>query len=215
MSKKLFLPVLGALCLFAVSAFAQDLRSEVSVQGTANFTKSTNDLFTPYSATRSGGFLAGYRYHLSPWFALQGDYGYTRNTQNFFDPLTFGQGVQTNVHELTGAAVLTANNRGRVRPYFLAGGGVVLFRPTNSPSNALLGIGNSFGFSSNQTKPAFLYGGGVDFNLTRFMALRAEYRGLVFDAPGFQIPGLGFLSGLTTPGLTHLAQPSVGLVWRF
>lgn len=215
MSKKRLLPVLGALCLFAASAFAQDLRSEVSVQGTANFTKSTNDLFSPYSATRSGGFLAGYRYHLTPWFAVEGDYAYTRNTQNFFDPLTFGQGVQTNVHELTGAAVLTANGRGKVRPYFLAGGGEVLFRPTNTLSNSLLGIGNSLGFSSNQSKPAFLYGGGVDFDLTRFMALRAEYRGLVFDAPGFQVPGLGFLGGLTTPGLTHLAQPSVGLVWRF
>lgn len=214
MSKKLLLPVLGALCLFAASASAQDLRSEVSVQGTANFTKSTNDLFSPYSATRSGGFLAGYRYHLTPWFAVEGDYAYTRNTQNFFDPLTFGNGVQTNVHEITGAAVLTANNRGRVRPYFLAGGGELLFRPTNSLSNSLLGIGNSLGFSSNQSKPAFLYGGGVDFDLTRFMALRAEYRGLVFDAPGFQVPGLGFL-GLGTPGLTHLAQPSVGLVWRF
>lgn len=89
-----------------------------------------------------------------------------------------------------------------------------MFRPTNSLGNSLLGIGNSLGFSSNQSKPAFLYGAGVDFNLTRFMALRTEYRGLVFDAPGFQVPGLSFL-GIGTPGLTHLAQPSVGLVWRF
>jgi opacity protein-like surface antigen len=214
MFKKAFLPVLG-VCLFAVPAFAQDFKSEVNVQGIAVITKSTNDLFSSTgSATRSGGFLAGYRYHLNSWFAIEGDYAFTRNTQNFFDPLTLGQGVQTNIHELTAAAVITASSRHRVRPYLLAGGGGLFFRPTNSTANVLLGLGNALGLGSSQTKPAFLYGGGVDVNLTRFLALRGEYRGLVFNAPGFQIPGLSFL-GLGTPGLSHMAQPSVGLVWRF
>ncbi|HSM85906.1 MAG TPA: outer membrane beta-barrel protein, partial [Candidatus Limnocylindrales bacterium] len=95
MRKSFFLPVLAAVCLSAASAFAQELRSEVNVQGMATFTRSTNDFLSPYSATRSGGFLAGYRYHLTPWFAVQGYYGYTRNTQNFFDPFTLGAGVQT------------------------------------------------------------------------------------------------------------------------
>lgn len=209
-----FLSMLGVMCLFVAPVLAQDLRSEVNVQGIATITRSTNNLIFPYSATESGGFLAGYRYHLNSWFALQGDYAFTRNTQNFFDPLTLGAGVQTNIHELTGAAVITANGNGRIRPYVLAGGGELFFRPTNSPGNVLLGIANNLGFSSNQSKPAFLYGGGVDIGLTRFLALRGEYRGLVFNAPGFQIPNLDLL-GLGSSGLTHMAQPSIGLVWRF
>jgi opacity protein-like surface antigen len=209
-----FLSMVGAVCLFVAPAMSQDFRSEVNVQGIATITKSTNNLIFPYSATESGGFLAGYRYHLNSWFALQGDYAFTRNTQNLFDPLTLGAGVQTNIHELTGAAVITAGSGRRIRPYLLAGGGELFFRPTNSPGNVLLGIANNLGFSSNQSKPAFLYGGGVDIDLTRFVALRGEYRGLVFNAPGFQIPSLDFF-GLGSSGVTQMAQPSIGLVWRF
>lgn len=210
---------LGVILLFMSAGFAQDQRSEVNVQGIAAITQSTNSLISPYSATKSGGFLAGYRYHLSRWFAIEGDYAHTRNTQNFFDPLTLGAGVQTNIHELTGEAVITTSGR-RIRPYFLAGAGGLFFRPTNSASNLLLGLGNSLGISENQSRFAFVYGGGLDFNLTRNIALRGEYRGLVFHAPGFDIPGLsgiglGSLSNLVNPGFTHMAQPSVGLVFRF
>ena len=38
---------------------------------------------------------------------------------------------------------------------------------------------------------------------------RPEYRGYLYKIPDFQIPGLA------SDNFTHLAQPSVGLVWRF
>jgi opacity protein-like surface antigen len=157
--------------------------------------------------SKSGGFLIGYRYHLNPWFAVQGDYGYTRDTQKYFDPFFGETDIQANVHQLTGEAVITAPSSSRVRPYGLAGIGAVFFRPTNSLLNSFVGVGNNTG--NNQTKPAFVYGGGVDFDITRYMAFRAEYRGLVFKIPDFQLPGLA------SDNFTHLAQPSVGLVWRF
>jgi opacity protein-like surface antigen len=209
-----FFSVLATLCLFAAIASAQDFRSEVSAQGTANFTNSTNDLFSTSNATRSGGFLAGYRYHLARWFAIEGDYAYTRNTQNFLDVANLTSALKTNVHEITGAAVITSGPRHRVRPYGLLGGGAIIFRPTSAPVNQLLSTANNLGFGPSETKPAFLYGAGVDIGINRFLAVRAEYRGLVFSAPGFQIPGLSVL-GLSTPGLSHMAQPSAGLVWRF
>jgi opacity protein-like surface antigen len=219
MSRKLLTGSLGVILLFLSAGFAQEQKSEINLQGIATITNSTNDLISPYSATRSGGILAGYRYHFLPWFAVESDYAFTRNTQNFFDPLNLGQGVQTNIHELTGEAVISAGNHHRIRPYALAGAGGLFFRPTHSASNLLLGLGNNFGISSNISRMAFVYGGGVDINLVKSLALRAEYRGLVFRAPGFDIPGLGGLGGilgnLTTPGFTHMAQPSVGVVWRF
>lgn len=210
---------LAAITLLVASGFAQDLKSEVNVEGVAGITQSTNNLVLPFSATVGGGFLAGYRYHFSPLFAVEGDYGFMRNTQNFLDPLNItGTGVQTNVHELTGAAVLGPSGNHRFRPYVLAGGGALFFRPTNSAINDLLGVGNSLGISVNQTRPTFLYGGGLDIGLTRYMALRAEYRGFVFKAPGLDIPGLSnipILGDLTSSSFTHMAQPAVGLVWRF
>jgi opacity protein-like surface antigen len=224
-----FLLFMAALCLLVSAASAQnyraDFRQEISTQGTGNFTSSTNDVLSSITsnaatqATRSGGFLIGYRYHVARWFAVEGDYAYTRQTQNFFDPIQLPNGtltsaLKTNIHELTAAAVITGGPRHRVRPYGLLGGGAILFRPVNPTVNTVLNIVNTLGFGPSETKPAFLYGAGVDISLNRFLALRAEYRGLVFSAPGFQIPGLSVL-GLSTPGLTHMAQPSAGLVWRF
>src|SRR6476646_2134416 len=207
MSKKFFLPALVFIVSIAGSGVAQNLRSEVSIQGTCNITKNSVNRDIPHEATKSGGFLAGYRYHLNSWFAVQGDYGYTRNTQKYFDPVFGFTGIQANVQQLTGEAVITAPSSSRVRPYALAGIGGLFFRPTNSLSNSFVGVGNNTG--NNQTKAAFVYGGGVDFDLSKFLALRAEYRGYVYKIPDFQLPGLA------SDNFTHLAQPSVGLVWRF
>ena len=207
MSKKFFLPALVFIVSIAGSGVAQNLRSEVSIQGTGNITKNSDNLDIPHEATKSGGFLAGYRYHLTPWFAVQGDYGYTRNTQKYFDPVFGFTAIQANVQQLTGEAVITAPSSSRVRPYALAGVGGLFFRPTNSLNNSFVGVGNNTG--NNQTKAAFVYGGGVDFDLTRYVAFRAEYRGLVYKIPDFQIPGLA------SDAFTHTAQPSIGLVWRF
>jgi len=229
MRTRFLLSFTAMVCLLASAASAQnyraDFRQEISTQGTGNFTSSTNDLLSNITSsasnsqsTRSGGFLIGYRYHMARWFAIEGDYGFTRQTQNFFDPTNILNGsitsaLKTNVHEITGAAVITSGPH-RVRPYGLIGGGAILFRPVSAPVNQILGIANTIGFGPSETKPAFLYGAGVDIGLNRFLALRAEYRGLVFSAPGFQIPGISLL-GLSTHGLTHMAQPSAGLVWRF
>jgi len=47
---------------------------------------------------------------------------------------------------------------------------------------------------------------GGDYNLTRHFALRADYRGLVYERPDFDLQALH--SGPTT----HTAQPSAGIV---
>ena len=208
MRRSTVLSALTALLILMGTGLAQDFRSEFSVQGTANIPRNSDNIDIPHEATKSGGFLIGYSYHLNPWFAVQGDYGYTRNTQKYFDPFFGETDIQANVHQLTGEAVITAPSSSRVRPYGLAGVGGLFFRPTNSFSNFVnAGIGNNTG--NNQTKAAFVYGGGVDFDLTHYMALRAEYRGYVFKIPDFQLPGLA------SDNFTHMAEPSVGLVWRF
>ena len=208
MRKGSVLSAVAFIFLFVASGVAQDFKSEVSIQGTANLPKNSTNIDIPHDATKSGGFLIGYRYHLNSWVAVQGDYGYTRDTQKYFDPFFGETDIQANIQQLTGEAVITAPSHSRVRPYALAGIGGLFFRPTNSENNvAFVGIGNNTG--NNQAKPAFVYGGGVDFDVSRFLALRAEYRGLLYKIPDFQ------LFGLASDNFTHLAQPSIGLVWRF
>lgn len=201
------LSAIAFIFLLIASGFAQDYRSEVSVQGTVNLPKNSDNIDIPHEATKSGGFLVGYRYHLNPWFAVQGDYGYTRDTQKYFDPFFGETDIQANVQQLTAEAVISAPSKSRVRPYGLAGIGGLFFRPTNSLNNSFVGVGNGTG--NNQTKPAFVYGGGVDFDISKYLALRAEYRGLLYKIPDFQLPGLA------SDNFTHMAEPSIGLVWRF
>src|SRR5579864_7214046 len=153
-------PVLSAVAfifLFITAGFAQDFKSEVSFQGTANLPKNSTNIDIPHDATKSGGFLIGYRYHLNSWFAVQGDYGYTRDTQKYFDPVVGETDIQANIHQLTGEAVISAPAHSRVRPYGLAGIGGIFFRPTDSLNNNFIGVGKGSG--NNQTKPAFVYGG--------------------------------------------------------
>jgi opacity protein-like surface antigen len=194
--------VLGAL-LCASGTMAQEGRwQEISVQGTGFFTKDSSGDGINQHATDTGGFLLSYRYHFNRWLAADASYGYARNTQQNFTssgPLS----VQANMHQATGALVVTAPHRiFRLSPYVLAGAGTLVFDPTGNAGGSVSG-------AQSQAKVAFVYGGGADYELTKHFTLRAEYRGFVYERPDFDLATLN--SGATT----HTAQPSAGIVFRF
>src|SRR5438105_1033557 len=98
--------VIVALAASATSALAQvEQPQQITVQGTALITKSTTDQTPSNDVSKSGGFLVGYSYQFSRWFGAEGNYGYSRNTQNF---LTLGgpSSLQADFHEVTGALVV-------------------------------------------------------------------------------------------------------------
>ena len=195
--------LLVTLCLSAVPAFAQEeTPSQVNLQFTGLInTDSTGNGVTD-RATHSAGLLASYTYMFNKWAAVEGSYGYSRNTQNYFAGGIGIGGVQGNIHEFTGAFRFgIPTSTGKIRPFALAGSGALQFSPTSD-------IGNASGAAS-QTKGVFLYGGGADFDLANHVGVRAEYRAFLYKAPDFTIPGM------TTDSLTHLAQPSVGVFFRF
>src|SRR5262249_21298066 len=185
----------------ATTALAQEeQRSQISVQGTALITKGSNDRIPSNEASKSGGLLVGYTYQFSRWFGAEANYGYTRNTQNF---ITLGgpSSLQANFHEVTGALVarVPVNVRG-VRPYVLGGGGALVFDPTDK----FIMTG-----AERQTRGTFVYGGGANFDITKNFGVRAEYRGLVYKVPDFNV------NGLNLDQFTHLAHPSFGFFFRF
>src|SRR5262252_3143738 len=185
----------------ATTAFAQEVeqRSQISIQGTALVTKNSKDQIPSNEGTKSGGLLVGYSYQFSRWFGAEANYGYTRNTQNF---ITLGgpSSVQADFHEVTGALVahIPVNARG-VRPYVLGGGGALVFDPTEK--FIVSGV-------DRQTRGAFLYGGGANFDIVKNFGVRVEYRGLVYKVPSFG------LDSLNVDKFTHLAQSSVGFFFR-
>ncbi|MCU1341331.1 MAG: hypothetical protein JWN92_754, partial [Candidatus Acidoferrum typicum] len=83
-----------------------------------------------------------------------------------------------------------------------AGAGALVFDPRNNAGGLISGV-------QRQTRPAFVYGGGVDYRLVKHVALRLEYRGLVYDRPDFGI------AALSSNVLAHTAEPSAGLVLHF
>jgi outer membrane immunogenic protein len=192
--------MLGILALLSIAAVAQENRSEVSLQGTGFFTKDTNGNGTFERANETGGFLLGYRYNFNRWLAAEANYGYDRNTQFYFG--SSAARVQSNIHQVTGSAVVKLPSFAHVQPYALAGGGALLFDPTGN-------AGGSFTGATWQATGAFVYGAGADYAVARHISLRAEYRGYVYKAPDFNV------AGLNTDSWTHIAQPSAGIVFRF
>jgi len=192
----------GFVIFLTLGAGAQESRSEISVQGTGFFTQDTNGQGTSRTTTNTGGFLVGYRYHISRWLAAEANYGFDRDTQRYFSTGGLSR-VQSDVHTATAAAVISLPFRiSRLNPYILGGGGSLVFHPT----------GNAGGFVSGadtQAKGTFLYGGGVNYTLTRHWSVRAEYRGYVYKDADFGV------KTLNTDSWTHTAQPSAGIVFRF
>ncbi len=194
--KPAVLVIVGCIALLSLRAVAQEVRSEVSVQGTGFFTKDSNGNGIKNTATETGGLLIGYRYNITRWLAAEANYGYDRNTQSYIGS-TSGR-VQSNIHQITSEAVVKLPGFAKIQPYALAGGGGLLFDPTGAGAGATW-----------QARGAFLYGGGADYAFTRHLSLRAEYRGFMYKSPSFN------LASLKTDAWSHIAQPSAGIVYRF
>jgi opacity protein-like surface antigen len=198
--KKTILASVTGLVLFATAAMAQvEQPQQISFQGTGLFTKDSTNGSSSNHDTRSGGFLLGYSYRFNKWAGVEGNYGWSRNTQNYLG--SFGQSsIRSDIHEVTGSFVFHIPVRvSNFRPYALAGGGALIFDPADNFTNGI----------DRQAKGTFVYGGGANFDVTRNFGIRAEYRGLVYKTPDFK------LTALNLDKVTHLAQPSVGFYFRF
>jgi len=198
--KTFIVPAIILIC-FGISSSAQEVRNEVTVQGSGFFQKQTTSGGITNEPTNSGGVMAGYRFNLKNWLAVEGDYDYFRNHESFlsnngtsFTPL--------NVHAATGTAIVKLPSFKMpavkiVSPFVLAGGGAMFFVPRGGS------------VSNEQTRGAFVYGGGIDVPMAKHIALRAQYRGFVYKTPDFE------MASLKVDKYTHSAVPSAGLVFTF
>lgn len=203
--KRLVTGLAGALALLAPMAIAQDEeagRHEVIVQGTGFFTKDSTGNGISQHSTDTGGFLASYRFHFNRWLAADATYGYARNTLLNSTP-TGAFNVQSNIHQATGALVVTfPYTIARIKPYVLSGAGALVFDPTGNPGGFVFG-------TERQARAAFVYGGGAEVPIAHHVSLLLEYRGLIYKRPDFGV------AGLDSDAITHTAQPSAGLAFRF
>jgi opacity protein-like surface antigen len=179
----------GALMVLAQQEYS---KQDVTVQALGSFVKSTWDKGIEQTATDSGGVLASYRYFFNKNNGVEISHAFTTNTQSYG-----ALGVDTHSNEASAAYVFRLPLK-HFTPFVLAGAGGLVFDPKD------------FAGAGTQARPAFVYGGGADFDISHHVFVRAEYRGLVYNSPTFDLPGLN-----GADRITHRAEPSVGFGYRF
>lgn len=204
--------VFAAGILFAtLSSFAQKADVNVNMFGAFPSTATgpapnvNGEAFSPVRQTAdpSAGFRIGGRYVFSPVFGLEVNFGYSRATQHFTGNREQSGVVYSHAKPFTIDYVATAPNLHHgFRPFVLAGAGLISY--------------NISSFSALPARPekipVFEYGGGADYHPASFpniMFLRVQYRGLVGHAPDYLLPYLA------TSKLINIAEPQVGLVFKF
>jgi opacity protein-like surface antigen len=168
----------------------------------------TTDFPTPFTgtsltdqSTRSGGVQAYYSYQFNKWTGAEAGYGHARYTQSYSNELG-ASSVQSDLRQWTTDFVFHIPDRkSRIHPYAVTGVGVLRFTPTENVNN-LAG-------AASESRSAFIYGGGADFDIRKGLGIRADYRGFKFKAPDFE------LAELTTLKQSHISEPSIGVYFRF
>jgi len=206
MKKVQFAAAAVILLMTAAAAHAQ-IGLEVAVSGAGVFSRTVSSSSGPTtdSPTNSVAEIGTVRYHLTKLHAFEVNLGHTRNSQLFSVPPDTYR-VITGIAEFTGAYVFTPFAGPKWQPFLLAGGGALSFSPGNTYIDQ---VQNSFGTQS-QTRLAFVYGAGTDYMFWKALAVRVQYRGLIYRNPDFAVPSLFY-----TGAKGHMAEPAIGLVVKF
>jgi hypothetical protein len=213
---------LAAILFLTSIALGQDGRFDASINGGEVFTNTTSGNAVTQSATAGPVIFGTFRYKLKAKHSLVFNLGRARNSQTYLAGDNFH--VVNSISEVSGGYVFSPYPKAKFAPFFLAGGGALIFSPSstwvffpNLPNNVPDRVQVNLGASS-QTELAFIYGLGVDYRLPMFprFAFRMQYRGFLYKAPDFKVDANGgSMVNFFTGGREHMAEPSVGIVFRF
>jgi len=226
---KRLLPIIFLMIVLPTVVFAQDSttaqgpapesgngggdygrRAEIFVTAFGLFTHQATGNAIGQQGTNAGGGSAGYRFYLNGSSALEGRYGFSRNSQKYTIDGAVSS-IPVYLSEISGSYVYNFLNPRRLHLFVEGGGGLILFSPTNygdgtNGSNGYNGSSSSLG---RQAKGMFLYGVGADVPASSHVSVRAEYRSLGYKAPDFG------LAPLHSDAFSFVYEPSVGVAFRF
>jgi opacity protein-like surface antigen len=192
------------LCILAVPSFCfaqESSKADISINLNGLLPSHSEKNGLGQKASDSAGVLMSFRYAPARFAAFEVNYAHARDTQ-YFTNASVQSAVHTGVHEVTGAYVLNIPlHNTRFQPFTLAGAGIMQFNTISS--------GTSVSGTQSQTKPAVLWGAGINYDLSRHLALRLQYRGLFYAGPDFKV------ASLKTDRWQLMSQPSFGIVYRF
>lgn len=191
--------LIGMAALASVATHAQ---TDVAASLYGAFNGTTNGNGVTQSPSNAAGALLELRHIRNPIIGYEATYSFNRANQTYTECSTITSlcsrsSVSANAHEVTGDWVVSVK-LSNLRPFALAGGGLLFDRPTSGQIS-----------TSSTVKPVFVYGGGVDWGLLPHIGLRLQYRGNLYKAPD--------LTKLftSTGAFTHTAEPMLGAYFRF
>jgi opacity protein-like surface antigen len=201
--------VVSLVLFFIISCTAARGQTDVALSLYGAFNGATSGNGVQQSPSNSAGGIVELRHIYNPIAGWDINYSYNRANQ-VYGPTACampvsgtGSGcsvpaaISANAHEITGDWVVSVHVS-NVRPFALAGVGVLLNEPAGSQSN-----------TTSSDKPVFVYGAGLDWGLVPHLGLRFQYRGNVYKAPDVTT---AFSS---TGAFTHTAEPMIGAYFRF
>ncbi|MGB6729421.1 MAG: outer membrane beta-barrel protein [Terracidiphilus sp.] len=193
-----------SLIFLSASARAQ---TDVALSIYGAFNGSTNGNGIQQSPANSAGGMVELRHISHPLIGYDVTYSYNRDNQSYFGSITnpcptsectiTATSVSANAHELTGDYVVSVK-LANLRPFALAGVGLLLNEPVSGQSN-----------TQSATKPVFVYGAGLDWGLVPHLGLRFQYRGNLYKAPDLTTVYT------STGAFMHSSEPTLGVYFRF
>ena len=194
-------PLLGVAVFGGAAAYAQ---TDIAASLYGAFSGATNGNGVQESPSNSAGGLFELRHISNPLVGYEATYAFNRANQVYSlkpPPPCPSSGckpaaISGNAHEITGDWLISIH-AANLRPFALAGVGLLLNEPTGGQSN-----------TTSSNKPVFVYGAGLDWGLLPHLGLRFQYRGNVYKAPDLTN---AFSS---TGALAHMAEPMIGLYLR-
>jgi len=228
------LPIFVLMGTLTTAAFAQDSapppesrntqsrpaygyggRAEIFVNGFGLFGNGTSGNAINQQETQSAGASVGYRFHLNAASAVEGRYGFSRDSQKYTIGSTVSS-VPAYLSEISASYVYSLPKSRYLQPFLEGGGGLVIFVPGNYGSNQLAYFGTTnslYGGApaglQTQPKGMFVYGGGADVPIMSRVSFRFEVRSLAYKTPNFGAVGF------QTNAFTFLYEPALGFVYRF
>jgi hypothetical protein len=148
--------------------------------------------------------LAELRHIRNHLVGYEATYAFNRANQSYASAATCGLPctvqpitVAANAHEVTGDWIASLRV-GNLRPFALAGGGLLLSVPAGGQLS-----------TRSVTQAVFVYGGGLDWEFVPHIGVRGQYRGNLSEAPD--------LSTVvhSTSKLGRTAEPMIGVYIRF
>ena len=205
------------VAMAAVWGAAAQAQTDVALSGFTTITSNSSGFGTAQKPHDSEGAMIELRHIVNPLVGFESAVSFSPDNQSYQPngtscALVCGQPkleVSGKLTEFTMDWVVSMKT-GNIRPFAVGGAGFAFTVPGRNPTAPSATYGTVPGYSVNTVvKPAFVYGGGLDWGFLPHWGIRVQVRGNMTKAP--QLLDLY----PATTAYTQIYEPMGGVYYRF